>query len=54
MRLASSHSTWGDPEVLACGAWDGPPKLIHANEAVYDEETAGYTERKCYEARLKS
>ena len=40
----------GDPVVLACGAWEGPPKLIHDNEAVLDEETGQYVERKCYEA----
>jgi hypothetical protein len=39
----------GDPVVLACGAWAGPPKLIHENEAVYNSETSSYVERKCYE-----
>lgn len=42
----------GDPVVLACGAWDGPPKLIHENEAVLDVETGTYIERKCHAARL--
>ena len=23
----------GDPVVIACGAWEGPPKFIHENEA---------------------
>ncbi len=41
----------GDPVVLACGAWDGPSTLIHENEAVYDEETSSYVERRCFEAR---
>jgi hypothetical protein len=40
----------GDPVVLACGAWEGPSKLIHENEAVYDGGTSFYIERKCYEA----
>lgn len=41
----------GDPVVLACGAWEGPPKLIHENEAVFDTFTLSYIERKCYEAK---
>jgi hypothetical protein len=41
----------GDPVVLACGAWDGPPKLIHDNEAVYDKNSKTYIERKCFEAK---
>lgn len=41
----------GDPVTLACGAWEGPPRLIHENEAVYDRETKSYVERKCYQAR---
>lgn len=41
----------GDPVVMACGAWEGPAKLIHENEAVYDALTAGYVERRCYSAR---
>lgn len=40
----------GDPVVMACGAWEGPPKLIHENEAVFDPNIAGYVERKCHEA----
>jgi hypothetical protein len=44
------HFTMGDPVVLACGAWEGPPKLIHENEAVFDEENGRYVERKCYGA----
>ena len=40
----------GDPVVLACGAWEGPPKLIHENEAVFDPNISGYVERKCHEA----
>lgn len=41
----------GDPVVLACGAWEGPPQLIHESEAVYDTQTDTYVERKCYAAR---
>jgi len=41
----------GDPVVLACGSWEGPPKLIHENEAVYDKETTTYIERKCFAAK---
>jgi hypothetical protein len=47
--------TLGDPVVLACGAWQGPPKLIHEHEAVFDASIPGYVERKCFEAsRAKS
>lgn len=42
----------GDPVVLACGAWEGPPKLIHENEAVLDPTFGGYIEKKCYSAKL--
>ncbi len=41
----------GDPVVLACGAWEEPARLIHENEAVYDEKTQIYMEQKCAEAR---
>jgi len=40
----------GDPVVLACGAWEGPPTLIHENEAVFDADTSQYVERKCFQA----
>ena len=43
--------TLGEPVVLACGAWEGKPKLIHENEAVFDETTASYFEKRCYESR---
>ena len=39
--------TLGDPVVLACGAWDGPPRWVHENEAVFDPQTGSYTEEKC-------
>ena len=41
----------GDPVVLACGAWEGPPTLIHENEAVWNAKDQTYTERKCYAAQ---
>ncbi|MBI5064340.1 MAG: hypothetical protein HZB87_12960 [Desulfatitalea sp.] len=41
----------GDPVVLACGAWEGPPRLIHENEAVYDAASGNYFERKCHAAK---
>ena len=41
----------GDPVVLACGAWEGPPSLIHEHDAVYDPKTNSYMERKCYSGR---
>ena len=40
----------GDMVVLACGAWEGGPKYIHENEAVFDKKTSTYIERQCYEA----
>jgi hypothetical protein len=42
--------TLGNPVVLACGAWEGPPKLMHENEAVFDYNIPGYVERRCHEA----
>lgn len=41
----------GDPVVLACGAWEGPARLIHESEAVFDQSTGNYMERRCYEAK---
>ena len=41
----------GDPVVLACGAWEGPSRLIHEHEAVFDKKCCGYVERKCYDAK---
>ncbi len=41
----------GDPVVMACGAWDGPPQLIHENEATFLPSTGSYIERKCLKAR---
>lgn len=42
--------TLGETVVLACGAWEGPRKYIHENEAVFDTKTSTYVERRCYEA----
>ena len=46
--------TLGEPVVLACGAWEGGPKVIHDNEAVFDRRNQSYVERKCYAARMAS
>ncbi len=43
----------GDTAVLACGTWEGRPKFIHENEAVFDKKTSSYVERRCYEAGKK-
>ena len=43
--------TLGDTVVKACGAWEGPPKVIHESEAVWDTATSGFIERRCYESR---
>ena len=43
--------TLGEIVVKACGAWEGPPRLIHENEAVWDAGSAAYFERGCYESR---
>ena len=40
----------GEMVVLACGAWEGGPKYIHENEAVFDKQTSTYIERGCYGA----
>ena len=45
--------TLGETVVRACGAWEGPPKLIHENEAVWDETSATFFERRCFESRKK-
>jgi hypothetical protein len=46
--------TLGETVVKACGAWEGPPKVIHENEAVWDESSASYFEKRCYESRKSS
>ena len=46
--------TLGETVVRACGAWEGPPKLIHEKEAVWDEANATFFERRCFESRKSS
>ena len=43
--------TLGDPVVMACGAWNGGPKYVHENEAVFDASTDSYIERRCYNSQ---
>lgn len=42
--------TLGDTAVMACGAWEGGPKVIHEAEAVWDPQAKSFIERKCYES----
>jgi hypothetical protein len=39
----------GEPVVLACGQWDGPPRWIHAEEAVWNPQTGIYVDRQLSE-----
>ena len=41
----------GETAVLACGLWEGAPRNIHENDAVWNPKTASFIERKCYESR---
>ena len=43
--------TLGETVVKACGAWDGPPKIIHESEAVWDVKTSSFIERRCYQSQ---
>ena len=43
----------GDSVVMACGGWEGGPRLVHESEAVFDTVTASYVERQCHEAMRK-
>ena len=43
--------TLGETVVKACGAWEGPAKFIHENEAVWDAVSGMFIERRCYESR---
>ncbi len=45
--------TMGEPVVHACGDWPGT-KLVHEHDAVFDEATGTYVERKCYAGRNKT
>jgi hypothetical protein len=35
----------GETAVAACGNWDGGPRYVHENEAVYDKSTSCYVVR---------
>jgi hypothetical protein len=39
--------TLGELVVPACGAWEGGKKFIHENEAVFDNRTMSYYEKRC-------
>ncbi len=41
----------GETVVKASGAWEGLPKFIHENEAVWDESTQSFMERRWYASR---
>jgi len=41
----------GDTAVWACGAWEGGARVIHEQDAVFDQRTNGFIERKCYSAK---
>ena len=41
----------GETVVKASGAWEGPPRFIHENEAVWDESTQSFMERHCYTSK---
>jgi len=43
--------TLGEPVVMACGLWEGGPRVIHENEAVWEPQTASFVERRCFECR---
>ena len=40
----------GDTAVLAIGSWEGGPRYIHENEAVFDSNTSQYFEKRKYDA----
>ncbi len=40
----------GETVVAACGAWEGGPKFIHENEAVWDDKNKQHVEKQCYQA----
>ena len=53
--LACGHKfSLGDPVVVACGAWENGPRVIHEYEAVFDHTSGEYVERRCYSARKSS
>ncbi len=40
----------GETAVLACGSWEGGPRYIHENEAVFERKTSRYLEQRCYDS----
>jgi hypothetical protein len=42
----------GEPVVLADGSWQGPPRWIHEDEAVFDRKTNRYVESRSLADRL--
>jgi hypothetical protein len=42
----------GETAVIACGAWEGGAKLIHESEAVFNPQTGGYMEKRCFAGRM--
>lgn len=44
--------TLGETAVYACGGWEGGLKLVHENEAVFDNTTSQYIEQSCYNLNL--
>jgi len=43
--------TLGETGVSACGLWEGGPRIIHEDEAVWDPQSASFIERRCFESR---
>ena len=44
----------GETVVPACGNWGDSPRWVHEQDAVFEESSGAFYERKCYEARKKS
>jgi len=40
----------GNTAVLAIGSWEGGPRYIHENEAVFDSKTSQYFEKRRYDS----
>ncbi len=38
----------GETVVVACGDWEDGPRLIHEDEAIFDQKTSSYFERECF------
>lgn len=43
--------TLGETAVMACGLWEGGPRVIHEDEAVWEAQTGSFVERRCFESR---